>query len=72
MIGNEEDFTASLGFEVKGAEDLKHPEIDAFKAMIETAATEFELQGRGHHAASRPDGHCQRLERDPLARRQVL
>jgi 2-dehydro-3-deoxygluconokinase len=41
MIGNEEDFTASLGFEVKGAEDLKHIETGAFKAMIETAVKEF-------------------------------
>ncbi|MBI3884391.1 MAG: sugar kinase [Opitutae bacterium] len=41
MIGNEEDFTASLGFEVKGAEDLKHLETAAFKAMIETAVKEF-------------------------------
>jgi 2-dehydro-3-deoxygluconokinase len=38
MIGNEEDFTASLGFEVKGADEkLSHIEADAFKAMIETA-----------------------------------
>jgi len=41
MIGNEEDFTASLGFAVKGAEDLKHIETDAFKAMIVTAVKEF-------------------------------
>jgi 2-dehydro-3-deoxygluconokinase len=36
MIGNEEDFIASLGFEVKGEEKLDHIETDAFKAMIET------------------------------------
>jgi 2-dehydro-3-deoxygluconokinase len=42
MIGNEEDFTASLGFEVKGAdESLSHIETDAFKAMIKTAVAEF-------------------------------
>jgi 2-dehydro-3-deoxygluconokinase len=41
MIGNEEDFTASLGFAVKGAETLGHIETDAFKAMIETAVKEF-------------------------------
>jgi 2-dehydro-3-deoxygluconokinase len=42
MIGNEEDFTASLGFEVKGADhNLSTIEIDAFKAMIETAVKEF-------------------------------
>jgi 2-dehydro-3-deoxygluconokinase len=42
MIGNEEDFTASLGFEVKGADEhLSAIEIDAFKAMIKTAVAEF-------------------------------
>ncbi len=42
MIGNEEDFTASLGFEVKGADQqLAAIELDAFKAMIETAVKEF-------------------------------
>ena len=41
MIGNEEDFTASLGFAVKGAEKLGHIETDAFKGMIETAVQEF-------------------------------
>src|SRR6201988_2863832 len=40
MIGNEEDFTASLGFAVKGAENLEHIETGAFKAMIETAVKE--------------------------------
>ena len=42
MIGNEEDFTASLGFEVKGADhNLSKIELDAFKEMIETAVKEF-------------------------------
>src|SRR5690606_40724593 len=42
MIGNEEDFTASLGFEVKGADHtLSEIETDAFKAMIETVVKEF-------------------------------
>jgi 2-dehydro-3-deoxygluconokinase len=42
MIGNEEDFTASLGFEVKGADhSLSHIETDAFKAMIETAVKAY-------------------------------
>ncbi len=42
MIGNEEDFTASLGFEVKGVDhNISKIEIDAFKAMIETAVKEF-------------------------------
>ena len=42
MIGNEEDFTASLGFEVKGVDhNISKIELDAFKAMIETAVSEF-------------------------------
>ena len=42
MIGNEEDFTASLGFEVKGVDhNISKIEIDAFKAMIETAVADF-------------------------------
>jgi 2-dehydro-3-deoxygluconokinase len=42
MIGNEEDFTASLGFEVKGADHtLSEIETGAFRAMIETAVQEF-------------------------------
>jgi 2-dehydro-3-deoxygluconokinase len=42
MIGNEEDFTASLGFEVKGVDHgISRIETDAFKAMIETAVKEF-------------------------------
>ena len=42
MIGNEEDFTASLGFEVEGVDDnISNIKIGAFKAMIETAVKEF-------------------------------
>ncbi|SEE26032.1 sugar kinase [Ruania alba] len=42
MIGNEEDFTASLGFEVKGTGDnLDNLDIDNFKAMINTASDAF-------------------------------
>lgn len=42
MIGNEEDFTASLGFEVAGADHaLSAIETDAFKAMIGTAVKEY-------------------------------
>lgn len=42
MVGNEEDFTASLGFEVKGMDaNISHVETDAFKAMIETAVKEY-------------------------------
>ena len=42
MIGNEEDFTASLGFEVKGVDhNISAIETDAFRKMIETAVKEF-------------------------------
>jgi 2-dehydro-3-deoxygluconokinase len=42
MIGNEEDFTASLGFEVKGVDhNLSKIELDAFKGMIATAVAAF-------------------------------
>ncbi|HEX7025835.1 MAG TPA: sugar kinase [Gammaproteobacteria bacterium] len=38
MIGNEEDFTACLGFEVEGVDhNLANLEIDSFKKMIEKA-----------------------------------
>ncbi len=42
MIGNEEDFTASLGFEVEGVdENLSSLQVDAFAAMIEKAAAAY-------------------------------
>ena len=42
MIGNEEDFTASLGFEVEGADaNLSVIETDNFKKMISKAVSEF-------------------------------
>jgi 2-dehydro-3-deoxygluconokinase len=42
MIGNEEDFTASLGFSVgSGGEHPGAIEVDAFKSMIKTAVSEF-------------------------------
>ena len=42
MIGNEEDFTAALGFEVEGL-DEHHSKLDVenFRKMIERAADEF-------------------------------
>ncbi len=37
MLGNEEDFTASLGYEVEGmAGDLRDLDVDAYSRMIET------------------------------------
>ncbi len=42
MIGNEEDFTACLGFKVEGADEhLLHIDVTAFKRMIETAVKTF-------------------------------
>ena len=42
MIGNEEDFTACLGFEVEGADEhLLHIDVTAFKKMIKTAVKTF-------------------------------
>ncbi len=42
MLGNEEDFTAALGFEVEGL-DTHHTKLDVrnFQKMIERAITEF-------------------------------
>ncbi|MEM9281333.1 MAG: sugar kinase [Verrucomicrobiota bacterium] len=42
MIGNEEDFTACLGFEVEGVdENIRGIDVSSFKRMIETAVAEF-------------------------------
>ncbi len=42
MIGNEEDFTACLGFEVEGVDDnLSALDVTAFEKMIERATAEF-------------------------------
>ena len=43
MIGNEEDFTASLGFKVEGTDDsLTHLETAAFKEMITRAVARYQ------------------------------
>ncbi len=42
MIGNEEDFTACLGFEVEGVdENLSNLQVESFKKMIGVAVEEF-------------------------------
>jgi 2-dehydro-3-deoxygluconokinase len=42
MIGNEEDFTASLGFEVEGvSEHVTGLQVDSFKDMIRRAVADF-------------------------------
>lgn len=62
MIGNEEDFTASLGFEVEGTgENLDNLDVGKFQAMITTASAaypNFEVIGntlRTVHSASDND-----------------
>ncbi|MBQ8137003.1 MAG: sugar kinase [Clostridia bacterium] len=42
MIGNEEDFTACLGFQIEGNDaNLKELNIEGYKKMINTAAKEY-------------------------------
>jgi 2-dehydro-3-deoxygluconokinase len=42
MLGNEEDFSAALGFEVKGQDEhISKVEAEAFKKMIASAVKEF-------------------------------
>lgn len=42
MIGNEEDFTACLGFEIEGAdENLTELDVESFQKMIEKAVAQF-------------------------------
>ena len=42
MLGNEEDFSAALGFEVRGLDEhISHIETQSFKQMIETVVKEF-------------------------------
>jgi len=42
MLGNEEDFTAALGFEVAGLDEhISNVEAEAFKKMMETVTKEF-------------------------------
>ena len=74
MIGNEEDFTAALGFEVEGVDEhLSELDPANFSTMIDEVVAGYpELQGGRHHAAQREDGHAQRLGRHLLDRRRVL
>jgi len=54
MIGQRRDFTASLGFEVKGADhSLSHIETDAFKVMIETAVKGIQISSSRDDVAPR-------------------
>ena len=71
MIGNEEDFTASLGFEIEGVdENLTDLEVGNFAKMIETAAAaypNFKVIGntmRTVHSASNNDWGALAWSRD--------
>ena len=45
MLGNEEDFSAALGFEVKGMDEhISQIEVEAFKGMIKEVVKEFPFQ----------------------------
>ncbi|MFZ3200846.1 MAG: sugar kinase [Candidatus Acidiferrales bacterium] len=45
MLGNEEDFSAALGYEVSGVdENLSNLQVDAFKRMIEKVVKDYPFQ----------------------------
>src|SRR5271156_1252573 len=45
MLGNEEDFSAALGFQVAGVDEhMSNIEVEAFKKMIESVVKEFPFQ----------------------------
>ena len=45
MLGNEEDFSAALGFEVSGMDEhISNIEVEAFKQMIKQVVKEFPFQ----------------------------
>ncbi len=72
MIGNEEDFTAALGFEIEGVgEDLGELDSASFRRMIETAVATYPnfkaVATTLRHAKHR---HGQRLGRGLLLRRR--
>ncbi len=41
LIGNEEDFTAALGFEVEGGNDYRELEVDAYADMYQRVLAQF-------------------------------
>ena len=74
MLGNEEDFTACLGFEVEGLDEhISKLDPGNFKKMIAEAVKAVpQLQGGGDHAAQRQDRQRERLGRHHFRRRAVL
>ena len=41
MIGNEEDFTASLGFKIEGQDDLSTIQVDSYRKMISEVTAQY-------------------------------
>ena len=70
LIGNEEDFSAALGFAVEGVvESVRRPRRRAFKSMIRQVVREFpNLKVVATTLRTRDDGHGQRLGGDLLGR----
>ena len=73
MIGNEEDFTACLGFRVEGAdENLLHIEVSAFMKMIETAVKNYpNFKAAATTLRAARTATAQRLGRHLLDGRQI-
>ena len=72
MIGNEEDFSAALGFDVQGMDEhISNVEAEAFKNMICAAAGKVSVSGCGNNAAQGQNGHAKRLGRHLLCRWRV-
>jgi 2-dehydro-3-deoxygluconokinase len=69
MIGNEEDFTACLGFEVEGLDEhISAIDPANFKKMIQTAVEAVpELQGGGDHLAQ-----CEKTRASTTGRRSCM
>ena len=74
LFGNEEDFSAALGFELENVDaNFKSLPTAAFRAMIDDVVAGVpQHQGRRDHAAHVALGVGQRLGRHLLARRAVL
>ena len=74
MLGNEEDFTAALGFNVAGT-GADHSGLDAasFKAHDRGSVAGVSQPGRGgHYSAPRQDRYTKRLGRHLLLQRRFL
>jgi 2-dehydro-3-deoxygluconokinase len=74
MIGNEEDFTACLGFEVEGL-DAGHSklEVESFHRMMTRAAKEFpNLKSNCHDVEECKGPHQERLGRRLFCARRIV